>query len=47
MEKILLWVLIPGLICAIFKYPFIGGIVALIIFVLVILLKIILPKDKK
>lgn len=47
MEKILLWVFIPGLIYAIFKYPFVGGIVALIIFVLVILLKIILPKDKK
>lgn len=47
MEKILLWLLIPGLIYAIFKYPFIGGMLALVIFVAVILLKIFLPKEKK
>ena len=47
MGTALFWTLIIGLVYAIFKYPFVGGIVALVIFVAVILLKIFLPKDKK
>ena len=46
MGTVLFWTLIIGLVYAIFKYPFVGGIVALVIFVAVILLKIFLPKDK-
>ena len=46
MGTVLLWTLIIGLVYVIFKYPFVGGIVAFVIFVAVILLKIFLPKDK-
>lgn len=46
MGTVLFWTLIIGLVYAIFKYPFVGGIVELVIFGAVILLKIFLPKDK-
>ena len=47
MGTVLFWTLIIELVYAIFKYPFLGGIVALVILGAIILLKIFLPKYKK
>lgn len=47
MGTVLFWSLLIGLIYVIFKYPFIGGIVSILVFVVVIMLKIFLPNDKK
>ncbi len=47
MGTALFWTLLIGLIYALFKYPFVGGIVSILVFVVVIMLKIFLPNDKK